>query len=151
TVSALLIMLSILPFLQQPHWTFRVPEFMKTQLIFLQLIAAFLRSVYITKQPCLWYLQAIHIIFIAYQIYILIRYTALWKTNHPQKTDGASELVKIISCNIYQYNNQYDRFIALIRQEKPDIFLTMESDHKWEQALRVLEKDYPIQEKVTLD
>src|SRR5690606_40995921 len=93
----------------------------------------------------------IQFILIAYHIYIRNRYTSLWKTNHPKKTDRASELVKIISCNIYQYNNQYDRFIALIRQEKPDIFLTMESGHKWEQALRVLEKDYPVQEKVPLD
>lgn len=151
TVSVLLILLSILPLIQHQHWIFRVPEFMKIQLLFLQIIAVFLSFFFISDQPWLWYLQAIQFILIAYHIYILIRYTALWKTNHPQKTDGASELVKIISCNIYQYNNQYDRFIALIRQEKPDIFLTMESDHKWEQALRVLEKDYPIQEKVTLD
>src|SRR5690606_34614830 len=91
---------------------FRVPEFMKIQLLFLQIIVVFLSFFYITEQPWLWYLQAIQFILIAYHIYILIRYTALWKTNHPQKTDGASELVKIISCNIYQYNNQYDRFIA---------------------------------------
>src|SRR5690606_12956272 len=107
TVSVFLILLSILPFIQHQHWIFRVPEFMKIQLLFLQIIVVFLSFFYITEQPWLSYLQAIQFILIAYHIYILIRYTALWKTNHPQKTDGASELVKIISCNICKYNNQY--------------------------------------------
>src|SRR5690606_1953431 len=99
TVSVLLILLSILPFIQHQHWIFRVPEFMKIQLLFLQIIVVFLSFFFMSDQPWLWYLQAIQFILIAYHIYILIHYTALWKTNHPQKTDGASELVKIISCN----------------------------------------------------
>src|SRR5699024_1195009 len=59
--------------------------------------------------------------------------------------------IKIISCNVYQFNEEHDRFIDLVRNEKPDIFLTMESDSNWERSMRVLEEDYPFQEKITLD
>ena len=80
-----------------------------------------------------------------------MRYTKFWKRPKFEMTNNASEKVKIISCNIYQFNQEYDRFIELIQREQPDIFLTLESNSDWEKALRVLEKDYPHFEKVTLE
>src|SRR5690606_40968347 len=74
--------------------SFRVPEFMKIQLLFLQIIAVFLSFFFMSDQPWLWYLQAIQLILIAYHIYILIRYTALWKTDR-KSTRLNSSHVKI--------------------------------------------------------
>lgn len=68
-----------------------------------------------------------------------------------ERQSHSSRDVTVISCNIYQFNNQYQRFIDLIIKEKPAIFLTMESNEDWENAMRVLEKDYPNFEKVTLE
>lgn len=117
-----------------------------------QVAVAGVTFIIIGNHPALWYVQIPQAILILYHVYILARYTKFWRTNTPRPKQGTvSEPVKIISCNIYQFNTQFDRFIELIRREQPDIFLTMESNAEWEQALQVLEADYPYHEKVTLE
>ncbi len=66
-------------------------------------------------------------------------------------TGNASEKRTLIFANVYQFNTDFGKFISLIKSRKPDVFLTMESNADWEQALRVLENDYPYQHKVTLE
>lgn len=150
-ISSLLIVLSVLPFIQNQHWVFRVAEFIKLQLLPLQVIVFGASFFYTKENPVLWYFQAVQLGLIIYHIYILMRYTKFWKTTKFKQSDNASDKIKIISCNIYQFNKEYHRFIALIEKEQPDIFLTMESNRDWEQAMQVLEKDYPNYEKVTLE
>lgn len=147
----LLIVISMLPFVQNQHWVFRVAEFIKLQLLPLQLITFGIAFFYINETSLLWYLQVIQLLLIIYHIYIFIRYTKFWKTTKFKKSVETSDKIKIISCNIYQFNNQYQRFIELINKENPDIFITMESNSDWEKAMRGLEKDYPNFEKVTLE
>src|SRR5690554_482717 len=149
--SSLLIVLSVLPFIQNQHWVFRVAEFIKLQLLFLQIVAIILCFIYLKDNPVLWYFQGVQILLFGYHIYTLFRYTKFWKTSKFKKTKNASNKIKVISCNIYQFNKEYQRFIDLINKEQPDIFLTMESNSDWEQAMRVLEKDYPNFQKVTLE
>lgn len=150
-LSTVLIVLSALPFIQNQHWIFRVAEFIKLQLLPLQILVFFLAFFYTDESAMLWYLQGAQLLFIVYHLYILMRYTKFWKSPKFEMTNNASEKVKIISCNIYQFNQEYDRFIELIQREQPDIFLTLESNSDWEKALRVLEKDYPHFEKITLE
>src|SRR5690554_6470678 len=151
-LSAILIVISILPFIKNQHWVFRVAEFIKLQLLVVQVAVAAWVFYFIGAHPELWYVQAPQLALILYHVYILARYTKFWRISTPRADkDSASEPLKIISCNVYQYNTEYDRFIELIRQEKPDVFLTMESNADWERAMRVLEDDYPYSEKVTLE
>lgn len=150
-ISLLLIILSILPFIQHQHWIFRVAEFIKLQLLGLQAVVFTITFFYIQENAFLWYIQAAQLILIVYHIYILMRYTKFWKTTVFRETGRASDKIKIISCNVLQFNKEYERFIDLIKKEQPDVFLTMESNGDWERAMRVLEKDYPIHQKVTLE
>lgn len=150
-VSGVLVLISALPFVQHQHWVFRVAEFVKLQLLVMQVAAAGISFIYIREYPMLWYVQIPQLLMMCYHVYILVRYTKFWKTSAHAIAGSASEPVKIISCNIFQFNTDYERFIRLIRQEQPDIFLTMESNSDWEYALRELESDYPYSEKVTLE
>ena len=149
--SGLLILLSLLPFVHHQHWVFRVPEFLKLQLFILQLIVFPLAFLFVGTYPWLWAVQAVQLGLIAYHIYVLMRYTKFWRTQKLAHTENASDKVKIIACNVYQFNKERHRFIELIQKEQPDVFLTMESNSDWEQAMRVLEEDYPHHEKVTLE
>lgn len=149
--SAFLILVSLLPFISNPHWIFRVAEFLKLQLIPLQIGVLIVSSFYLSDNPELWYFQIIQFGLLIYHIYLLIRFTKFWRVTKFDKTEKASEIVKVISCNIYQFNKEFDKFNDLIRREQPDVFLTMESDSRWEGAMRVLEKDYPEHVKVTLE
>ncbi|MGO3807420.1 MAG: endonuclease/exonuclease/phosphatase family protein [Sphingobacterium sp.] len=149
--SCILIALSLLPFVQNQHWVFRVPEFAKLQILILQVLALVGSFLFIQDAVTLWIIDAVQIALLIYHGYIFIRYTKFWKARKRSTRAANSALVKILSCNIYQFNKEYDRFLDLVNEQKPDIVLTMESDSKWEAALRVLEKEYPYQQKVTLD
>jgi endonuclease/exonuclease/phosphatase (EEP) superfamily protein YafD len=150
-LSSVLILLSVLPFIQHQHWIFRVPEFMKLQLFFLQLIVFPITWFYVNTYPWIWVMQVAQGGLLAYHIFILFRYTKFWKRPMKQHSAVSSAPIKIISCNVYQFNTEYHRFIKLIEQEQPDIFLTMESNSDWESAMQVLELSYPSYEKVTLE
>lgn len=149
--STFLILVSVLPFISNSHWVFRVSEFLKLQLIPLQIVVIVLISFYLATNPVLWYFQIVQFGLLIYHVYLLMRFTKFWKIARFDKTEKASNLVKVISCNIYQFNKEFQKFNDLINREQPDIFLTMESNSHWEEAMRVLEKDYPEHVKVTLE
>ena len=60
--------------------------------------------------------------------------------------DGKSALndqtVKILLCNVYHGNREYQRFIDLIDQTDPDIIVIVEFTPQWQQALNRLEDSY---------
>ncbi len=150
-ISGLLIVLSLLPFIQNQHWIFRVPEFIKLQVLVLQAIFFPLTFLLVNEYPWIWGMQAAQLGLLVYHMYVLMRYTKFWKRQKISYTKNASDTIKIVSCNIYQFNKDYQPFIDLIQKERPHIFLTMESNSDWEKAMRVLENDYPYQEKITLE
>jgi endonuclease/exonuclease/phosphatase (EEP) superfamily protein YafD len=86
-----------------------------------------------------------------YHAVILIKYTKLYKVKRHKRSSRSSEKCHFISANVYQFNKEYDHFIKLVKDCKPDMFLTMESNSDWEKALQVLEKEYPYTQKVTLE
>lgn len=151
-LSIVLIVLSALPFIQNQHWVFRVPDFMRLQLLFLQLIIFPLTFFFVGDKLWLWMLQGAQLALVVFHIYIFIRYTKFWRSQkRSDDKKNASKSVRLIACNIYQYNKAFHRFTELIEKEDPDIFLTMESDSNWEEAMSSLESRYPNFQKVTLD
>lgn len=149
--SILVILLSVLPFVPNQHWVYRVPDFLKLQLFFLKLLIIPLDILYWEEILGFYFLVGALIALLLYHAFILMRYTKFWRKEKKVAAKHSSEIIKIISCNIYQFNTEYERFIDLIKREKPHIFLTMESNSDWEKAMRTLEEDYPTQHKVTLE
>lgn len=145
----MLIVLSLLPFIKNQHWVFRVSEFIKLQLFFLQIIAIFGLLIFTDRTSWFWMVLLLQIALLIYHAYLLLRFTKL----HPNRKEGTSYSAdfKIISANIYQFNQEFGRFKALIERENPDVFMTIESNSDWEVAMRGLEKDYPHTQKITLE
>ncbi|MFC5873844.1 Uncharacterized conserved protein YafD, endonuclease/exonuclease/phosphatase (EEP) superfamily [Chryseobacterium arachidis] len=149
-LTVLLLILTLLPKIQHSHWVFRVPEFGKIQLTFFILFTLILGFL-IDAPKTLWYYQGLLLVIFVHHGVTLIKYTPLYPVKKHSQQHQSSEKLHFISANVYQFNKEYDRFIQLIRKYKPEMFLTMESNGDWENALRVLEKDYPYQHKVTLE
>ena len=149
--SVLLIFLSILPFVKNQHWFFRVPEFMKLQILILQGLILILSFIFSPKNTWFWIINSLQILLAIYHLYILVRYTKFYKKNKTSTVGKSSEKIKIISSNVYQFNTDFERFEKFILKHQPDLFFTMESHSDWEKANRVLEKDYPYCQKVTLE
>jgi len=149
-LTGLLLILTILPKIQNPHWIFRVPEFGKIQIAYF-IIFTFLFGFFTGNPKGFWYCQALLIIMLIHHGIILIRYTPLYRIRKHSRGVRSSEKLSFISANVYQFNKEYQRFINLIEKHRPEIFITMESNADWEKALVPLEEKYPYQHKVTLE
>lgn len=148
-ISALLLILTVLPKIPNPHWIFRFPDFGKIQITYFIIITLIVG--FFTKNEYLWYVQSVLFIMLIFHGITLIKYTPLYKVKKHARNERSSEKYHLISANVYQFNTDFDQFIYLIRKNNPEMFLTMESNADWEKALQVLENEYPYQHKVTLE
>lgn len=146
-LSAILIFSTILPLFRNPHWFFRIWDFGKVQVFILQVLV-FSAGLFLSPY-CLTYIvfQALLLITTAYNMFILIRYTPLYKRHRDTNRNNRSESITILSINVYQFNKEYGRLIDLINKTNPDMILTMETNNDWEEALSVLDKDYKTYSK----
>jgi endonuclease/exonuclease/phosphatase (EEP) superfamily protein YafD len=148
----LLIIATYLPLVNHTHWVFRVFDFGKIQLLFLEIIVLILGIFLVSDVlilPVTLFALAISIVYIAS---ILFVYTSWYKVDRiVPNSSHSSKSITLISANVYQFNRDYPQFIQLINRIKPDIFLTMESNQDWENAMVVLEKDYPYFHKIPLE
>ncbi|WP_027385900.1 endonuclease/exonuclease/phosphatase family protein [Chryseobacterium gregarium] len=149
-LTVLLLILTILPKIQNSHWIFRTPEFGKIQITFFILLTFVLG--FTADYPAgFWYYQGFLLLMFVYHSITLIKYTPVYPIKKHFWRRQSSQRLKFISANVYQFNKEYERFIELIKEHKPDFFLTMESNKYWEKALQPLEKEYIYQHKVTLE
>ena len=151
-LTSFCIVVSFLPLIPNQHWFFRIWEFARIQIVILQLLALVFGLVFFTPKTFIfWVTVVVSLGFIINHIIILIPYTVIYKRKPAQKVSQHSELISIISVNVYQFNNGYQRLIDLVNEVKPDILLTMESNQDWENALTQIESDYPNFKKVPLE
>jgi endonuclease/exonuclease/phosphatase (EEP) superfamily protein YafD len=67
-----------------------------------------------------------------------------WYFNQPQVTNVNNyQPLKVFSYNVLWSNENYDKAIALINQEQPDIVVFQEAVKPWEKQLAVLKATYP--------
>lgn len=151
-LSSFCIAASILPLIPNQHWIFRVWEFARIQVVILQLAILVLGLLFFQPKTLLfWGTVVVSLAFIINHIAVLIPYTVIYKRNPGKNIVENSDLISIISVNVYQFNKDYHQLISLVKEVKPDILLTMESNQEWENALSEIENDYPNFKKVALE
>lgn len=67
------------------------------------------------------------------------------------KENDPSAIVSVLVSNVLMTNREYDRLIDLVKEKRPDLLLTLETDKKWEKELEVIEDQYPFGVKIPLD
>ena len=154
-LACVVIWLSFWSLIPRDEWWFRGADFPRLQILALGLIAFILMLVW--DAPWNWVREVILlglIAAVAYQLKMVLPYTFMWKKQ--VKTVAKTELqperqISLIVSNVLTSNTQYHLLLQQIRQHQPDLILTLESDAHWEQALSVLEDDYPYRVAVPLD
>ena len=154
-LACVVIWLSFWSLIPRDEWWFRGADFPRLQILALGLIAFILMLLW--DAPWDWVREAILlglIAAVAYQLKMVLPYTFMWKKQ--VKTVAKTELqperqISLIVSNVLTPNTQYHLLLQQIRQHQPDLILTLESDAHWEQALSVLEDDYPYRVAVPLD
>ncbi|MCK0125655.1 endonuclease/exonuclease/phosphatase family protein [Gelidibacter sp. F2691] len=97
-------------------------------------------------------ISGVLVLSLIYQLRLIYPYTCLAKKqviNYTGNSNGNT--LAILVSNVLMTNRAYHKLIDLIKEKKPDLFLTLESDKGWEQALDTFEDEYKHTVKVPLD
>ena len=137
------------------HWWVRDVEFPRIQILVLGMIAWLGMLLFGAEwQLGQWLLFSALTATLGYQLRMVLPYTVIWKDevkSAKETAAGTTNQLKIMVSNVLSPNNQTQKLIALVNQKQPDILITLETDEKWQQALSVIEADYPYTVKVPLD
>ena len=147
-----IIVFTLIPFIRNNHWFFHSFDFFRIQIIYLG-AALLVSSIFINFPQTLtdWIIFASFVLSLCYQCYRVFPYTFLAPVQSKSCIGKQAFDIRLISANVLQTNTNKSSLVELLRQYDPDIFLTMESDQKWEKALDELAKKYPWQVKVPKD
>lgn len=151
--AAFFILIALLPLVNIKHWTVRGWDYVRVQTSFLQALNLLLIfALSYPENEWQWGLVIGLIATLTLQVIIVIPYSKIYpvKQKKPKNRDTMWKL-SLITANVFQDNTQYDKFCSIITKEDPDIFLTMETDKKWEHELDRFEKEYPYNVKVPID
>ena len=152
SLSLLLLVVSLLPFIPHQHWLFRVWEFGRLQVLVLQILLMTAGFIWMKdRNSFFWIIQGATLGLVVYNLSVLLPYTKLYRTTRPEMVKRHSESISVLSVNVYQFNKQYQRLIDLVQELKPDVLLTMETNQDWEDALSVLDAEYLNYQKVALE
>jgi endonuclease/exonuclease/phosphatase (EEP) superfamily protein YafD len=147
------ILIALLPLVSIKHWTVRGWDYVRVQTSFLQALNLLLIFAFAyPEREWQWAVLIGLIATLTLQIIIVIPYSKIYPIKQKQlKNRDNMRKLSLITANVFQDNTQYDKFCSLITKENPDIFLTMESDKKWERQLDRFDEDYPYAVKVPID
>ena len=92
---------------------------------------------------------------LVFQLYRILPYTRIWRPQvvsiGPEDTTHPDSVHLLIS-NVLQSNDKYDQLINLVRDERPDLLLTLETNKTWERILlEAIGEDYEHKVKVPLE
>ena len=149
--ASFLVLATLIPMSPYQHWCVRGFDFGKIQLTLFESLTFVFGLYYIPRSPEFWVLQLLLMACQVYNLSILLKYSWLYPVAPRERSPIHSEDVTLMSANVLQFNTDYPRFIKQVRDNDPDMVLTMESNEDWDTAMRVLEPDYPYFCKVPLE
>ncbi|MGO1617593.1 MAG: endonuclease/exonuclease/phosphatase family protein [Oceanisphaera sp.] len=145
--------ITLLPVWRCEAWWVRGLDFPRVQFFYLILTIVLL---------ALWRLDlssanglgilALNVAYLLYHGWWILPYTRF----HPIEVKATTrahgqESITILSSNVLATNKHAECLIELVQRHQPDILVTLESNHWWQQQLEVLEADYPHTIKCPLD
>lgn len=144
-VGVLLIVLTLMSRIRSAIWWVRGADFPRLQ------IAAGLAATllaYVAIYGIGWRLDALFpaalALALAFQLFRIFPYLPI----APVQVAKAAPLdpdrcVRLLVMNVLMENRRSDDVLTLIKEADPDVVLAVETDHWWDDRLRVLDEDYP--------
>lgn len=153
-LAGLVVFATLMARLPFTHWAFRGFDFPRLQILTLAVVA--LLGLLGSVEHWSW-LQLLAVVILLgcslYQCKMILPYTPVWP-KQVQPYRGQADLkrqVSLLVSNVLTPNPNKNALIELVQLHQPDIVITLESDAVWEQALQVIEPDYPYVVRVPLD
>ncbi|QXR19040.1 endonuclease/exonuclease/phosphatase family protein [Acinetobacter variabilis] len=154
-MAIVVIWLSFWSLIPRDEWWIRGADFPRLQILVLGFIAFVLFL--LVDHPWTAFNQLLFVGLIAalaYQLKMVLPYTFVWKKQVKQvKQDqlDPDRQISLMVSNVLTTNTKYHLLIEQIQTHQPDLVLTLETDQAWQDALAVIEPDYPYRVPVPLD
>lgn len=153
--NLLLLLVTLLPMSRCEAWWVRGLDFPRLQFSSLAIMILLLECLLLDLTAPLSLAQvSITTACLLYQAWWILPYTPLYsvevKTCQITPSDP-QKAFKIMTANVLMSNRQADKLIATVRQNSPDILITLESDQWWQTQLDTLLDDYPHTIQCALD
>lgn len=152
-LAGLVIFATFWALLPRDEWWVRGFDFPRIQFIVIAVVVLALLVIFddeiVIIDICLLIMLAIALIF---QLRMVLPYTFLWKkeVKNAENLDETHQ-IKLLVSNVLTPNDNKQALLNHVKTYQPDILLTLETDQAWENALAVIEDDYPYQVKIPLD
>ncbi|WP_312087924.1 endonuclease/exonuclease/phosphatase family protein [Acinetobacter variabilis] len=154
-MAIVVIWLSFWSLIPRDEWWIRGADFPRLQILVLGFIAFVLFL--LVDHPWTAFNQLLFVGLIAalaYQLKMVLPYTFVWKKQVKQVKQNQLDpdrQISLIVSNVLTTNTKYHLLIEQIQTHQPDLVLTLETDQAWQDALAVIEPDYPYRVPVPLD
>ncbi|AWW29354.1 endonuclease/exonuclease/phosphatase family protein [Echinicola strongylocentroti] len=151
--SALLIIATLMPLVKKDYWTFRVFDYPRFQKFLL--ISAALAGWAFVDYNGLSKVDFGIIIILGILFLHLLKQIIPYSPFHTKMVKPARSRektsIKVLVSNVYQYNNHYSKCLSLIKKERPDLFMLVETSNEWAKAVSALKESYPYQVELPLE
>ncbi|WP_373512751.1 endonuclease/exonuclease/phosphatase family protein [Persicitalea sp.] len=152
STGSLIILATLIPFIRNDYWVFRIFEYPRAQkwTITAMILVAFVAMTDFQFNYQWFFLAALvaNLAYLTYQIYPFLPIASFqMKSAGSEVEEGFSLMIS----NVLQYNNEYDRLLALVKSRNPDIIVLSETSHDWAEAMATIHEDYPYRQAKPLD
>ncbi|RMX08424.1 endonuclease [Corticibacter populi] len=152
-LTALLALLTVLPWFKARAWWVRVWDFPRAQLAVLLALALLGQGLVLDfSRPPAWLAAGAALACLLYQCWWILPYTRLWRSEVRWADAGDDgPRLRMLAANVLMTNRHADALLEQVRQYRPDVLVTLETDAWWQAQLAPLEVDYPYRIACPLD
>ena len=144
SLTGLLLLMTLVPLSRREVWWIRAFDFPRAQLA---VLAVGLLAILVWNYEGgagAWTLFAITSACLVYQLWWIVPYTRFVRNEvKPAGPVDPKNTIRILAANVLGTNRKAHLLLALVEEYWPDVLVVVETNRWWEDALRVLEKEYP--------
>ena len=151
--TLILVIFTVLPLWRAEFWWVRSLDFPRLQLLVISLLLLLMQTIILDlTQLATWCLLIAALSCLVYHAWWILPYTRLFPVEvKPSAPVDGHQSLRIMTANVLTPNRNARALIELVRENQPDIIVTLESDAWWQVKLDTLEPDYPHTIKCPLD
>ncbi len=152
-LSIFIILSTVIPFIRNDYWVFRVFEYPRLQKLILNVLLLAVMLIFYfpadLKDIALAIALGLNLIYLCIKIYPFTPLASkqLVKSTHHNTTHN----IKLLVANVYQDNHNSAAYHQLIKNCNPDVVLMVETNGWWEAQMKDIEQSYPYQIKEPLE
>lgn len=108
-------------------------DFPRVHILSAAVFAAFIALIFFRSQP--WIFLIVFVACGTYQAWMIYPFTPLAPVEIELGKTSDGPKISLLSLNVLMENEDHERLIALLDEEKPDVLFLMETNARWAQAL----------------